>query len=397
MMKSINQKEIKSLNIKKLYSLIQEHEQISRAKLAKITKLSKATVSVLIDELITNQFVMDCGQAKSNLIGRKPNVLMIDGTHKHVAVFHWHKSRIHASLISLDGKVVFEKFIPMEKKADYPQVTAQALREDLEKYNPQVHILGVCIIVPAIIDKEEQKIFSTVLKKEIMVSELQSIVCDYPVTVLNDTACYAYAEYVNNKMNGKYFAFLNISRGVGAVLLDHGKMFRGANGMTTQFGHYSIDRSGPLCDCGNRGCLECIIGEEYIYKRANEWKLADLFLNEEEATFRNLEIQMKKGNEKAVNLLEILAENTAYAISNLISLFNPQEIVFGGLCVVLGEPFLELCRKNLENLGFKPFTNNVKLRLTLQDKYSALIGAARYYIDQYFSFDGENKKQIHIG
>ena len=77
---------------------------------------------------------------------------------------------------------------------------------------------------------------------------------------LNDTACFAYAESVFTQIEDRHFAYINVSKGVGACLFSDGKMLRVAGAMATQFGHYSIDRDGPRCECGNRGCLECLVG-----------------------------------------------------------------------------------------------------------------------------------------
>ncbi len=399
-MATINQQDIKSMNMKKLYRLIQDNKNISRARLAKATELSKATVSALVDELIENQYVLDCGQNASASIGRKPNALKLDGEHCYVAVFHWHTSRIHAVLINLEESIVFEKQLSIDENTNYAQVTSRILHEDLETFNPQARILGVCIIVPAMINAETQEIFSTVLGhgfQEILVLQLQNQITDYPIAILNDTSCYAYAECIHNNMNNRYFSFINISRGVGAVLIDHGKMFRGANGMTTQFGHFSIERSGPLCDCGNHGCLECMVGEAYIYKRAQDWNFKTLFSDESEASFEYLGGQIAHGNGTALEFMRVLAENVAYAISNLISLFNPQEIVFGGGCVALGDPFLTAIKKSLDHMGFPPFERLVELRFTRQNRSFALIGAARYYIDQYFMFSKEMEQRLYIG
>ena len=399
-MKPTNQQLIKSTNMKALFLLIQKDKAASRIALAKATHLSKATVSALVDELIAGGYVLDCGAGISTTTGRKPNTLTVNGAGNYVAVFQWHKTWLNAALISLNDSVIFEMRISIDQHSDYVQTTVKTMREDLETYHPEARILGICIVVPAIVDETNQKIISTVLKISLendLLQQLRDQLSDYPITVLNDTPCYAYAECINSRLEDMYYAFVNIGTGVGAVVLDRGRVFRAANGMTTQFGHFSVDRNGALCNCGNRGCLERVIGEMYLYERARQEGCDGLFADEGEATFEALGRLAAQDNKKARALMNALAEDTAYAVSNLISIFNPQEIVIGGNGMALGAQYLDDVNGHLSRMGFPLFMKRVKLRFSSLNKSSALKGAARYYIDQYFSFDGEMQNKLYIG
>ncbi len=399
-MQTTNQQLIKSTNMKTLFSLILNQKACSRIALAKATHLSKATVSTLVDELMSRGYVLDCGAGISTTTGRKPNTLEVNGADNYVAVFQWHRLWLNAALISLSGNMIFEMRISMGQDKDYVRETVRAMHEDLEGYNPKARILGVCVIVPAIIEETSQRIVSTVLdidQENDIFHQLRGQLAAYPVAVLNDTACYAYAECVSSDMWNVYHAYVNIGSGVGAVILDHGHVFRAANGMTTQFGHFSVDRRGPLCSCGNRGCLERVIGETYLYERSLREGCEGLFDGEREASFELLGKLAAEGNEQARKLLDALAEDTAYAISNLISMFNPQEVIIGGKGMALGALYLDAVNGYLGHMGFPLFTRHRKLSFSNLSRFSALKGAARYYIDQYYSFDGEMQNRFFIG
>ena len=316
-----------------------------------------------------------------------------------MAVFQWHKSRLNAALVSLSGTVLYEMRISSDRHLDYGLITARLFREDIETYSLNAKILGICLVVPAIVDNVSQGIHSTVLNLSVednVLGQLRERIPDYPIAVLNDTACYAYAEYVHSALEDSYYVFVNIGSGVGAVALDHGRFFRAANGMTTQFGHFSVDRNGPQCGCGNRGCLERMIGELYLYERACKEGCKTLFAGKEDAGFEKLGKLVAQGDGQAVKLMNALAEDTAYAISNLISLFNPREVVIGGGGMSLGETYLETLGQHLSRMGFPLFMKQVGLRFSSLNKSSALKGAARYFIDQYFTFDGEMQNTLFI-
>ena len=396
----MSQQIIKSSNMKKIFLLIQKNRTISRTDLAKLTRLSKTTVSTLIDELIAGEYVLDCGAGVSNATGRKPNVLMINGSKHFIAVFQWYVNQVVAKLISLDGEVVREESHSVKDASMFSRITSTILYESFENDERQARILGVCIIVPAIVDPVTQKMFSVVLgiaPEDEAVSRLRELIHDYPIVILSDVACNAYAECIESSLDDVYFAFVYIGKGVGAVMLNQGKMFCSASGMTTQFGHFSVDRKGPLCNCGNLGCLERMVGESFIFERAVSSECSELFPNEQAATFKYLKTQMGCESKKAHRLLDVLAGDMAFALSNLVALFNPKEIIVGGSCVVLGSEYLEALKKSFNNIGFPPFSKQVKLRFSSISATSVFKAAARYYIDQYFTFDGEMSNNLYIG
>lgn len=399
-MAQLDQQYIKSTNLKTLFHLIQKNRGISRATLAKVTNLSKTTVSALVDELIMSGYIMDCGTDVSIASGRKPTKLSVNATQNNIAIFHFHRNWLNAALVNLNNEVIFELRISKTVDMNYVQSAVSLFHNELETHDKNARILGICIIVPAIIDQTESKIVSTVLDSALpnnAIDQLKQNFTDYPLIILNDTSCYAYAECLNKKMDDEYFAFVNIGHGVGAVLLDHGKMFRRANGMTTQFGHFSVDRNGELCSCGNRGCLERRIGETVLYDRAVKEGLEKLFPNRSKSSFAALKEQADANNPDALRLMDVLAEDLAYSIGNLISLFNPEEVVIGGNGTVLGQHFLDAVIEGLKHSGFQQFVKKTAIRFSSLDKSSAIRGSAQYFIDRYYSFDGKEQNHFYIG
>lgn len=391
---------IKVSNQKKLYSLISRNQGISRVKLARLTKLSKPTVSALVDDMIASGLIVDVGAGVSEKTGRKPNTLLINDADNFIAVFGWHKDVILASLINTDYRVVHIETVPMGAGADYVQATRDALSGILP---PSLHgkrILGVCVVIPSIID-DQGRIVSSVLDidpRDDVLGQLRHATLPYPVSLLNDTACFAYAEYSSSapELEEEAFFFLNISSGVGGVLLDRGVMFRGANGMTTQFGHFSVDRSGVQCSCGNRGCLECLVGEMALPRRVKECG-AEAIFEKGGIHFGTLGRLADGGNAKALELVSLLADDLAFGLGNLVSLLHPRQIVIGGTGVGLGQRFLDLVSEKIKASGYPLFVQNVSLRYSRLGNLSELRGAAEYFMDKHFGFFEEKTPDIIIG
>lgn len=116
-MKPVNQQQIKDLNMKRLYASIYSTPGISRAELAKRTKLSKTTVSTLVDELIERAFIQDNGIVESTALGRRPNSLHIRRNSHYIVVFNWYENQIYTHLVDIAGTSVFQE-VRVLSKAD---------------------------------------------------------------------------------------------------------------------------------------------------------------------------------------------------------------------------------------------------------------------------------------
>ncbi|MCI6959330.1 MAG: ROK family transcriptional regulator [Oscillospiraceae bacterium] len=397
----ITQHIIRSENLRQIYHLIDHNAGISRASLANVARLSKTTVSSLVDELIRGRYVMDCGTGDQDVRqqGRHPNALRVDGTANVVAVISWRHTRLDIALVSSDSRMVYRGQVPLGEQSDGVEQICSAFFGTLLPAAGDARMMGVCIIIPGIVDEERKRIFSTVIGvgyDDPVVERLSAALAGYPVCFLNDTACFAYAERVFTPVREPYFAYVNVSKGVGACLFAEGQMLRGAGAMATQFGHFSIDRDGPLCDCGNRGCLECLVGENALGRRAAERGLDVSGLNRRRLQFGDVAALADAGSETARALVGDLGKDLAYGISNLISLFNPSLVVVGGTGVNLGPSFLESIRTALAGMGFPEFVSRVRVEYSQLGLDAELTGAAQYYIDTYYDFTGGTRQQLFL-
>ena len=160
-MKLINQQLIKNTNLKQIYNLVHQEQGISRAELAKRTKLSKTTVSALVDELLERDFLMDTGTSDSKTVGRKPNSLQLKPERHYVAVLCWEEEQVLGYLTDICGSV--RRHLPDCRKETDSYVERSRALFDLEllpAISPE-KLLGICIVVPAMIDPDTREIFST--------------------------------------------------------------------------------------------------------------------------------------------------------------------------------------------------------------------------------------------
>lgn len=396
----INQQYIKNNNMKQLYYLLKNNACLSRASLAKMTGLSKTTVSSLIDELIQKEFAADNGTASSSLVGRKPNHLSLTGEKHCIAAIYWGPELMTGALIALDGSLFEKQYLSLTSVSGYAKNLNRLFLCLSEKAEGFCRIIGLCIVMPAMLDRENKRILSTVLPLEHeldVVENIRNEIKEVPIAFLNDTACLAYAENPSARQKEDTFAYVNLDQGIGSAFFVDGKLLGGAGGSKTQFGHYSIDAQGITCACGNRGCLEVMIGERALPRLLREGGGSEPLDLKEPLSYADIQIAAMNGDKAAHYAIGYIADNLAAALSNLISLFSPKRIILGGSGRSLGTLFLQELTTIIKNHGFQKMVEVVDIQYSVLGEDACFIGAMEYYFENYFRFTEDMSECIFIG
>ena len=400
-MKKYNQLLIKDNNKKQIYQLIEDIPGISRAQIAEQLKLSKTTVSTLVDEMMQEKFVIDEGASESNRQGRRPNSLVVNNSTNFVIVLNWHKDTLEIALVDSAMNISLCREYDMRDTKDALASLKMYFDEFREAQCVNINVMGACAIIPGMIDEKHDEIISVVLPADSQgnykISSLKNIVKGYPLAILNDTACFAYAETAFGKLEDENYLYININDGVGAAIIHDGHLLSGASGMATQFGHFSVDRNGHPCTCGNRGCLENQIGELALPRLFEKFDLEQSKKPGDKLLFKDLAALVSAGDKKALELVSYIAEDFAYALCNAITLFHPEVIIIGGIGRKLGNAFLEMLKENMQQFGFRQFVSDVDVVYTKLGEASVVRGAAKYYIDRYFKFNDMEPGQMFCG
>jgi len=401
-LKLINQQLIKDTNLKLLYSCIYQNRGISRAALAKQTNLSKTTVSTLVDELIARGFILDSGTTLSpSTVGRKPNSLEIRSEKYYVPVLRWEENYIDAHLTDICGITMPAVRKEVGASDSYVTLSRQCIDELIPDRISREQVLGICIVVPAMINMEKEEIYTTTLQfspnDQNIVSDLRTAFSDYAVAVFNDTACFAYAEKIFANVSEQDFAFINFDRGIGATLFIHNEMLGSASASYTQFGHSSVDPNGKTCLCGNRGCLELMIGEDSLKDRLNLPGANPNFRKRDHITYAELGRAALYGDDISKRVICDIATQFSHALSNLICTVHPKLVVIGGKGHDLGTLFLEEIKKNIKKTGFRQMADSVDIRFSLLDSGACFNGAMKYFFDIHYRFTQDTTGTFYLG
>lgn len=357
-----------------------------------MTGLSKTTVSALVEELLEGNYLVDDGAAAVNCQGRKPNSLRVNGEENVIAVLHWHTKRIELGFVGIDGSMTHFRTQTIIRDMDYAdQIVAayRGLTASLGQRDRKVRILSLCILVPGMIDSYNERLVSSVLPLKPnawILKRLRAAIPDVPMAFFNDTACFAYAEKIQHGIDEIPAAFVNMSGGIGAVLFYEGEMLRAANGMTTQFGHLSVDRHGIPCSCGNLGCLEGRIGEHVLEERAKEFLSPQELLVPVEMDYERIGTEADRGNRDYQKFAEAIADDLAFALGNLISIYHVRRVVLGGRAGRLGYYFLKELQRKMKTCGYREFVSTCEVKYSQVSEKSEFEGTARYFMNQHYQF-----------
>lgn len=147
-----------------------------------------------------------------------------------------------------------------------------------------------------------------------------------PIHVENDVKAAAYGAYVLHGGSGS-MAYLNLGTGIAAGIVSDGSLWRGARGTAGEVGHISVDPSGPLCRCGQRGCIEALAGGGAIAER---WARPGAL------PVRDVYDAADAGDGNARNLRAGLARGVAAAVRVLVLTADVDAVVLGGGVTALG-------------------------------------------------------------
>jgi glucokinase len=157
------------------------------------------------------------------------------------------------------------------------------------------------------------------------------------VAVMNDADAFLLAEWrLGSGKGARNAVFVALGTGVGGGLVLDGKPFRGNSGMAGEIGHMSIQADGPLCACGNRGCLELFVGRKGLMKLA----LESGFPAHEARSPALMSERALKGDSRAIEVYAELGRRLGGALAGLVNLLEPEVIVVGGGTAAVGGPLL---------------------------------------------------------
>jgi fructokinase len=236
-------------------------------------------------------------------------------------------TKIEGIVLDESGKELFRKRIETQRELGYRHILnrIKQLHDELAaQIKHQPHTFGIG--APGVVSPRNglMKNSNTIcMIGQPVKSDLENLL-GRKIEIQNDANCFAMAEALHGAGRGKKLVFgVIMGTGCGGGIVHNGEVIVGRQAIAGEWGHMSIAPDGPLCYCGQRGCVETFISGGGIEARYVE-KFGI------KKSFREIEKDFYAGEPKAGEFMKIFFRNFGRAIANLIDVLDPDVIVLGG-------------------------------------------------------------------
>lgn len=393
--------------IARVFQVLVHRRRVSRTDLAEITGLTRTTIGTIVDHLIDLGIVSEAGVGKSQG-GRPPIIIEFNHDAAYAIGAGMHDLHWDLVMTNLDAEVILREEVTIADTRPESAVEAAVVgyRRLAARVPSNAHLLPlVGLGSPGVVDMATGIVHSAVdlgwgtvdLGKE--VGDRIGI----PVVVANRSRVGALAEIWCAHLRGEVreLVYVTIGTGVAAGIVHDGVLVRGANSSAGELGHVVVAPDGPVCGCGNRGCLQTLVNENAILTRANA--LAAGAGIAEFGTAQEVIVAAREGippprrrrhahddavengaEEDLFDTRGIAAERTvdeagrylATALGTVINLLNPEQIVLGGPLIDAGPALLEATHHHLAHRAMAYPMSAVTVRGSSFGRDSSAIGAA---------------------
>lgn len=387
---------MKTLNQSTVLNIIRLKEPISRAEIAKFTKLTPPTVSSLVNELVEKNLVKEEESVSSKAGGRRPIMLRINYSAYYIIGVYAAAEVMRTVLTTMDGKIVFDyvqKMMTLPSKAVFIDMLKESIHYVLDESKvDQSAILGIGFAMHGLVDPDQGvAIYSPHLHlgnipiKEIIEEEFK-----LPVMVENDVRALAIGESWFGQGKGTAdFVCLSVGKGVGSGIVINNEVYRSPFNTAGEIGHTVVNMDGPLCECGNEGCLEAYASEKAILKKMKEESKVqpDSLLHgltEDQLSIRTLFQAANDSDDLAVSILNESGKYLGIAAANMVNILKPSKIILEGRIFEEGPYMVDAVKEMVEKYTFKSSPENITIVCSDLGKKGMVLGAVTLILKKIF-------------
>ena len=360
---------------------------ISRTGLAEEMGLTRAAVTLIVNDLLENGVILE---AESRAIpnGRPPVVLEINPKRGLVAAVDMGATHVNIALADFSAKIIEETSFPFDIKQG-PQVclaeVRRILQELLDRYGISIsEIMAVGVGVPGPVIKDAGMVMSPPIMPgwdRYPIRQTLEEAWGCPVSLNNDAELGALGEWAYGAGRGeKNLAFIKVASGIGAGLIINQQIYGGTTGSAGEIGHITIEENGPLCTCGNHGCMEAFAGGNAIAIQARKMVqtgkrtlLSNIPL--ENITAREVAESARRGDLPSQEIIMRAGTFIGIAIAGVVNLFNPSAVIIGGGVAQAGDLLTTSIRQAVRDRSLHASEQSVHITTAMLGQRSSLIGA----------------------
>ena len=371
---------LRERNKLRVIEALRQQGTASRSDLARLTGLSRTTITSLVTDLQQRGLVVEQGTAAEVAPepagrGRPPTLLRLDPSAGTALGIYFGHDHIRVAAADLSSTVLAERKLELDvDHSASAAIDAAAALVDIvlgETTLGRDDVIGVGMGISGPVDLSGTVGHTVILPDwtDLNVGAELSRRLDLPVSVDNDANLGALAEVSLGAARGlSDVIYVMVSSGIGAGLILDGRLHRGALGFAGELGHVFTVEKGAVCRCGNRGCLETVASSEALLELLRPAHGADL-------TVAGLLELVAAGDRAANRVVYDCGRAVGRGLAGFVNCLDPQAIVVGGELSPAGAPLLNGIRDAIDRYAIPGAAARVEVKAGVLGERAEVLGS----------------------
>ena len=363
---------LKKINRSKIYQYIYRSKLTSKLQIVQDLQMGLSTVSQNLN-LLENEGLIEKNGYFDSTGGRKANAIQIVSDFRISIGVGILKNMFHITAIDLYGNTVYTDTIPLtySNTAAYYQQITDKVKDFIEKNQyPEDKILGVSIATQGITSPDNTTvIYGNIMNNTGMRLKDFSRHLPYPCHLEHDSKSAAFLELWNHPELDSAVVFL-LNRNLGGAIITNHQIHQGCSMHSGTIEHICVNPDGPLCYCGNRGCLETYCSANSL-EQASGMTIKEFF-----------PLLREKKSPQLIQIWEDYLKHLAFAMKNLNLVIDAPIIISGYLAPYFTEDDTDYLLRQINSMT--PFElKEEQILVGTHGQYTPAIGAALFYVKEF--------------
>ena len=363
---------LKKINRSKIYQYIYRSKLTSKLQIVQDLQMGLSTVSQNLN-LLENEGLIEKNGYFDSTGGRKANAIQIVSDFRISIGVGILKNMFHITAIDLYGNTVYTDTIPLtySNTAAYYQQITDKVKDFIEKNQyPEDKILGVSIATQGITSPDNTTvIYGNIMNNTGMRLKDFSRHLPYPCHLEHDSKSAAFLELWNHPELDSAVVFL-LNRNLGGAIITNHQIHQGCSMHSGTIEHICVNPDGPLCYCGNRGCLETYCSANSL-EQASGMTIKEFF-----------PLLREKKSPQLIQIWEDYLKHLAFAMKNLNLVIDAPIIISGYLAPYFTEDDTNYLLRQINSMT--PFElKEEQILVGTHGQYTPAIGAALFYVKEF--------------
>lgn len=396
---AIDSKTAGERNEKLVIGLLRREGYLSQAQICERTRLQSSTVSYIVGRLREKQLIIEKA-GKSTKRGAKPTLIQINPAGQFIIGVEISPSFIFIGLFDFNAKLVdsikvsLDSGHSVENVVGLVEVNIKGLLSKNEISTEK--LIGIGVTLSGSISKEGVVLLSSPLGwKNVPLKNLLDDKFNCPVDIYTTKVRLLAEMNIAPHFSSKNIVYFNVANGVGCTVIMDGRLIHGSTNRCGEVGHVVIDPDGPVCGCGQKGCLEAYISGPAIAKTIKD----DIAIGNvtvlsssitEDDTPEEIAIKFKQAVRQndgyALEVRDHIADIIAKSIATVINLYDPDVVILAGYVNELStEYFINAIKEKFATDVYDESTRSIEITPARAGDEALITGVANAVLQKQFN------------